>query len=260
MNVGFIVTLCVILAVALVVCVAVCVAVRRVRQFSREVFATDSLAEGLKNQREQLADTPRSVPGMTRIYLPLIQKDFPEFNLEQYRQKAQMLIKDYLIAISEKSPLLNPDAGEELVNQTENIVADLKNTGKTQHFSEIVIHQTEVTAYKDTGATKEISLQSAVGLMSYITDADGRITAGDRDYRTQTVYQTTLVYVQDRDKIEQENYAEGSVGINCPNCGAPVKNTGVKFCEYCGTGIKEVNIYSWKFNRIDEITKTKKNY
>jgi endogenous inhibitor of DNA gyrase (YacG/DUF329 family) len=51
-----------------------------------------------------------------------------------------------------------------------------------------------------------------------------------------------------------------AMGVNCPNCGAPVKNLGQKFCEYCGTGITEVNIRSWKFDSIREQTKSKKIY
>ena len=45
--------------------------------------------------------------------------------------------------------------------------------------------------------------------------------------------------------------------MKCQNCGAEAHG---KFCEYCGTGIKEINIYSWKFNRIFEKTQSKKLY
>ena len=40
----------------------------------------------------------------------------------------------------------------------------------------------------------------------------------------------------------------------CPNCGAPVKTLGEKFCQFCGTAIKEINIRSWKFNSVNEQT------
>ena len=42
--------------------------------------------------------------------------------------------------------------------------------------------------------------------------------------------------------------------MNCPNCGAPVKTLGEKFCQFCGTAIKEINIRSWKFNSVNEQT------
>ena len=44
----------------------------------------------------------------------------------------------------------------------------------------------------------------------------------------------------------------------CPACGGA--NTG-RFCEYCGSGVKEINIRSWSFNDIKELnTQTKKYY
>ena len=260
MDKGLIISLTVILVLLALICAAVFLIVHKVREFSRNAFGTSSLSEGIKNQREQLADTPRSVMSMTRIYLPQIQRDFPEFNIEQYVQKSQMLIKDYLMAISKQTELVNPDAGDDLKNQVENIVQDLKSSGKSHSYSDIVIHETQISAYRNNGATVEIAFQSSVGCMSYVTDENGRVILGDKDIRTQTVFETDLVYVQDAEKISDNNYGKGSVGINCPNCGAPVKNLGKKFCEYCGTAIKEVNIYSWNFNRINEITKNKKQY
>ncbi|MCD8025431.1 MAG: zinc-ribbon domain-containing protein, partial [Clostridiales bacterium] len=51
-----------------------------------------------------------------------------------------------------------------------------------------------------------------------------------------------------------------SVGVNCPNCGAPIKNLGKKFCEYCGTAVTEVNIRAWKFDSITEQTVGRRQY
>ena len=47
------------------------------------------------------------------------------------------------------------------------------------------------------------------------------------------------------------------LGLTCPNCGAPIKNLGQKFCLYCGTGVVEVNARVWKFNAVREQTKRK---
>ena len=60
-----------------------------------------------------------------------------------------------------------------------------------------------------------------------------------------------LMYVQDADRLHNRATA---LGVNCPNCGAPVKTLGEKFCQFCGTAIKEINIRSWKFNSVNEQT------
>lgn len=254
------ITLAVVAVILVVILVLVLTIRNKVRQFSREVFGTSSLSQGLQNQKEELAETPRSVSSMTRIYLPQIMRDFPEFNLEEYTQKANTVLKDYLIAIANKAPLENSDANNDLVNQVENIVSDLNIQKKDQHFESIVIHDTQVARYKKSNGLVEIIFQSAVEYYSYVTDETGKITNGDKNLKTQTAYDISLVYIQDIDKVNEQNKDKSSIGLNCPNCGAPIKNVGKKFCEYCGTGIKEINIYSWKFNRIFEKTQSKKLY
>ena len=90
-----------------------------------------------------------------------------------------------------------------------------------------------------------------------MTDCDGKVVFGSKDAKMQTVYETELVYIQDVDKLE--NHAD-ALGINCPNCGAPIKSLGEKYCEYCGTAVQEVNIRAWKFNSIKEQTLQKRQY
>lgn len=260
MDTGLIVILGVVVALLAAALVLVLVIRNKVRQFSRELFGTSSISQGLKNQNEKLAETPRSVSSMTKIYLPQIKRDFPEFNFEEYSQKAQIVLEDYLNAISEKTQLTNPDCSADLKSQVDNIINDLNRQGATQHFSQTVIHDTQISMYKKTGATVEVTFQSAVGYMSYLTNENGQLLSGDKDLKTQTVYDICLVYIQDISKINEHSHSESALGLNCPNCGAPIKNIGLKFCEYCGTGIKEINIYSWKFNRIDEKTKSKKHF
>lgn len=75
----------------------------RIRNFSRQMFGTDSLTEGWKRQEEELSMTPASVSGMTRILEPQIQKDFPEFNWVQFRNKAEEALRLSMLAIASGS-------------------------------------------------------------------------------------------------------------------------------------------------------------
>ena len=62
---------------------------RKVEDVSQALFGTDSLVEGWNKQADELAATPKSVSGMTRIFEPQIQRDFPDFNLVQFKNKAE---------------------------------------------------------------------------------------------------------------------------------------------------------------------------
>ena len=90
---GLITFLIVVLCIALVIAVLVGYVKRKMRNFSRDIFGTDSLMEGWKRKEKELSMTPASVSGMTRVLEPQIQKDFPEFNWGQFKNKAEEILR-----------------------------------------------------------------------------------------------------------------------------------------------------------------------
>ena len=79
---------------------------RKIRNLSRMAFGTDSLLEGLKQQEEEFARTPKSVAGMTSLYLPRIQKDFPEFALEDFIARSENLLTKALMSVQNQKIVL----------------------------------------------------------------------------------------------------------------------------------------------------------
>ena len=77
----------------------------KIRQISREFFGTSSLIEGLKRQEALEDDTPKSVSGMTRVELPRIEKDFPEFHWLEWKQRCENQLKGYLEALEHRDLL-----------------------------------------------------------------------------------------------------------------------------------------------------------
>ena len=77
----------------------------KIRQISREFFGTSSLIEGLKRQEALEDDTPKSVSGMTRVELPRIEKDFPEFHWPEWKQRCENQLKGYLEALEHRDLL-----------------------------------------------------------------------------------------------------------------------------------------------------------
>ena len=68
---------------------------KSIRLFSMATFGTEHLIEGIQGHKDKLATTPKSVSGMTGICLPQIQRDFPEFSLEEAVQKAEAMAQEY---------------------------------------------------------------------------------------------------------------------------------------------------------------------
>ena len=73
------------------------------------MFGTDDFIKGYNEQKRKLSETPRSVHSMTNIYLPKIHQDFPEFDYELSKCKAQAVLRGYFNAITTGSTATLPE-------------------------------------------------------------------------------------------------------------------------------------------------------
>lgn len=96
--------------------------------------------------------------------------------------------------------------------------------------SEPAIHRTEISDYRRRDGGCTIDTQTSAGYR-----VDGKLI--EKRYATQ------ITYVQDYQELPE---GQTGTGLSCPNCGAPVKILGKKYCEYCGAGIREINRRVWK--------------
>jgi len=61
----------------------------RAKETMKNLFGTDDLKQLIETRDEQEQNTPKSVAGMTSLYVPRIQKDFPELNWVELRGMAE---------------------------------------------------------------------------------------------------------------------------------------------------------------------------
>lgn len=241
--------------VVLAIAIIITVIVSKIRHLSRTLFGTSSLIEGIqgvKEDQEQMRETPRSLHGMTSVYMPMIKKDFPELDVEQYMNKTRSLLRNYFSAVeSKRLGVIAEEVTPNFTNYVQGIIDQLSSVANTQHYEDVNIYDVQIARYIKNGATVTILFEASVGYFSYVTDMNNEVTFGSRENRMQTIYEVGLMYVQDADRLHNRATA---LGVNCPNCGAPVKTLGEKFCQFCGTTIKEINIRSWKFNSVNEQT------
>ena len=206
---------------------------RKVEDVSQALFGTDSLVEGWNKQADELAATPKSVSGMTRIFEPQIQRDFPDFNLVQFKNKAENMLVSALQAIDSGNVSLIRDASEELKAQVEN---------------RIEMNRSEISNYEKKQGKCIITFQSAVEHLHY-KKKDGTVVSGDENRLEQTKYNVEVMYIQDEKIAKIDN----AVGTTCPHCGAPVTNLGAMYCEYCGLAITPINLKVWTLHRFYEV-------
>lgn len=248
-----IIILVLVLTIIILIYVGVRKLQRKAREFSQVAFGTSDLKKGVEQMRVDMATTPKSVSAMTSLLLPKIAKDFPDFDYNEMKERADNVLTSYLRAIDAKSTGVLQEGSTELKQQLENYIAMLSGSGYKEHYQQIKIHRTEISQYRKSEGRCIITFQSALECYHYKMDENGNIIEGTKDYKYQTKYNTDLIYIQDRNLVENE--LEAAMGINCPNCGAPLTALGAKSCEYCGSPVIEFNIHAWAFSDIKEVKK-----
>lgn len=228
--------------------VAVGVVRTRVRSLSQQLFQTDSLTEGYAQVKEELSQKPKSVSGMTTVYLPQIARDFPEFHLDEFKNRAENMLQSAFAAITTGDVAHLQNASPQLTQRITLQIENNRSHGIVETYRNVTLYQTEIARYVKQGGTCTITLQSAVG-HDYTAMQGGKLVAGDGQYREQCKYNIHLVYIQDAGKLALDANAHGTT---CPNCGAPITNLGAKSCDYCGGAVEAINVKVWQIDSYEK--------
>ncbi len=220
----------------------------RFRQFSELLFDNPDVVSALETQKEIYDATPKDVSSMTKIELPRIEKDFPEFSWPQWKKRCENQLLAYLEARSKQSISGNgvkaAGFGAALKEQLRLEIESDIQAGKVERFENVNIHATEICRYEKKSGICRIRIESSIQYNHSLKEKEKTVLTNKLE---QAVYELELLYVQDADLAGKYSAV---VGFNCPNCGAPIKVLGVRTCPYCGTGIEPINIRVWELQRI----------
>lgn len=232
-----------ILCILCVVIICIYIAVKRkIKQFSRQIYHTDHLLEGIKKQEEEYEDTPKSVSGMTRLLLPRINNDFPEFNWQDWKRRCEVALVSYLETLQCLDITVLKYCSEDLKNRVCLLLQDDKNNHICRKYDAIKIHQTEIKDYRKTDNQCYIIVETS---LQYLFS-----NQQFKNKKLQEKYDIELVYIQDSSLINNYNQA---ISLTCPHCGAPITKLGQKQCEYCDNILIPINIKVWSLNSIYKV-------
>lgn len=221
----------------------------KIRYFSQMLFGTSNLADGVRSIEMEEALTPKSVASATNLYLPTIMRDFPDFHYDEMKTRAENVLISFLRSVDAQNVELLTEGTEELKDSLRLRIQTLKNQEQKEHFQNIHIHRTEIHKYRKAKGRCSIVLQSSIEYIHFV-EKDGEIVSGRNDRREQSRYNVEVIYIQDRDMIE--NLDDAGLAMNCPNCGAPLPKLGAKKCMYCDSPVVEFNIRTWNFASVEE--------
>ncbi len=202
-------------------------------------FGNKSIKEVIANREIQAQETPKTLFGMETISLPYLEKDFPDLNINEIKSMAEDFIIKFLGALENKNGN-NLEFNSEKVNSY--IVSKINDLGSdTVNFNNIKIHKTILNRYEKKDGIATLKLQTALEYDYRKND--------DQYKKVQDRFITEFIFIIDESQVSESAKA---LGLNCPNCGAPIKNIGEKYCDYCGSGIKDIVKRVWILNNFSQ--------
>lgn len=217
------------------------VAKKKIVRYLKKYLATDDLKQVIKLSELENQNTPKSLSGMESVSLPLIQKDFPNLNINELKRQTETSILNYFDSLENKKYKEILNASENVKTYIVNKINDLLVDDEVKYDS-IKIHRTIVNRYEKKDNIATIYFQTGLEYMYKKNNSNMK--------KIQDRIETEFIYIIDTNKV---NIKAKGIGLNCPNCGAPIKSVGDKTCEYCGSGIVDIVKRTWYLNNIKNI-------
>ena len=205
------------------------------------------LKDELKKGEIESKTNIKHVTGMSKLLIPKIIKDFPNFSETELYSKTESA----LLAIFNSLETKKLSNNTELVlikEQLLEIIKDYKESKINVTYDDIKFHNHALKYYKNFNGALNITISTSLEYY-YTKTQNGKVLYSDKDYKKQTRYTTEFIYVYDPSKIVK---SKTLIGINCPNCGAPVKELGSKKCSYCSSSLEDINLKSWHISSYKE--------
>lgn len=233
--------LIVFLVIIILIGITVFMAKKKLSMFLNQYFHTPSLKKAIEISEIEYETTPKSLSGMETVILPLLEKDFPNLNINELKGNVEAAILTYFRMLENKEYEDIKYASEAVRNYMKSQVEGIKKDQDTTYNS-VRIHKTVASKYEKKNGMAILSFQTSLEYMH--KKGNGNLKKiQDRLY-------TEFIYIIDPNEV---NSKTKGIGLNCPNCGAPIKHLGNKVCEYCGSGVVDLVKYTWLLNLIKKI-------
>lgn len=185
---------------------------------------------------------PKAASGITNLLIPQIMKDFPDFNVEEFYTLVESNLRAVFNIIETKDLSLITSSLEPLKGNLKEIVNDLKRSDINIRYDDIVFHKHALRNYIKEQGIATLTISSSLEYYYYY-DKENKYKENS-NIKKQTRYLCTYAYIYDKEKAKTKLSV---IGLNCPNCGAPLEGFSQTTCKYCGTHTIELDLKSWRF-------------
>lgn len=224
----------------IIVCITVLILISKIKTFTQRNLGISNFAELndlIEKSEIEVENTPKSLTSMESIYLPKIKKDFPNLNVNELKRIAEKFIIEFLNSCESGDTLDDSYMSDKIKVLLQSKIEDYNK--ENIHFDSIKIHRTVIGNYEYGDGIITILFNTSLEYYTY--------KSGESRKKVQDRFKTEFIYVIDNNKVGN---VKKSIGLNCPNCGAPVKKVGHKTCDYCGAGVVDIVKKNWILNNL----------
>lgn len=220
------------LLILLILISLILIGIIKIKLYLKNTFNVNSLKELISKTELEEETREKTLYGMESIYKPILEKDFNNLNINELKSIAEKSIIECYKFINERSTDKFKCESEKVISWVNNKINSLNDNDT---YSDIKIHRTVLNKYEKNNSVATITFQT-----SYEYKFNNK--------KIQSRMQTEFIYIIDADQVDGN-----VIGLNCPNCGAPIKNLGNKNCDFCGTGVVDIVKRTWFLNNMKEI-------
>lgn len=206
------------------------------RKIAKHYLGTTDIKKVLEKAELENENTPKSLGSMDSIYLENLKHDFKDININELKRLAESVILEIFNCLQTKDLSKLSTKNEKIIAYVKNKLNDFQDTD----ISNMKIHQTVLNKYEKEKGIATIYLATS---FEYFKKENGI------KKKVQKRIKTEYIYVIDSNQVKG---SLKSLGLNCPNCGAPIKSLAKKVCSYCQTGIVDLVKKSFVLNDIYE--------
>ena len=221
------------LGVVLGILVVILIIYLIIRRSLNRIGITSNDIKKIKDELSKEEIRPRQIGGMTSVYLPLILKDFKEFNIDEIYLLTEKSLRTIFRAIETKDMhFLNNKDFNMISKKLKLHLEDLIDSDIIYKYDDINFHKHVIKSYENKGGVAKLEIASS--LEYYFTKMKNGKEIYKKEAKDQVAYVTTFVYIADETAYSKDIDV---YGLNCPNCGAVVRALNMKECSYCHTGL-----------------------
>lgn len=245
-NINLLIVLGIIVFSIILILILVLIIKKIKKSFSNSLFGQIiSAAKNAKNIEMQEYQRKKDVCGMTSLVEPRICEDFSDFSKSLLYSKVESNLRKIFNALENKNiDIIKSDRELGFIkNEIEQKIEDLKSMNKSIKYDGVKFHRHALKKYTKQNGVATVQISSTLEYYySEIGNDTIELSKKFNGLKKQTRYTTEFVYVYDESNFNSEQVA---FGINCKNCGAPLKSLESKNCEFCGTYMEPINLKSW---------------